>query len=416
MKKWLWGLVVILTLLISPVEAKETFKFSYATPMINVDYQNVISFDSGYLSISTFGERTILEKYDNKGISLLKRTYEIETRSYKIYKNNIYILGIIYKNGIYMSGIIELDDSLNINDIYLIDEYIALDISDIVEVNEAGIFLREHDKIMFYNFENRLLKESTEDVVSNKFNNIVKRINAVLAANQSISSYDIENDKILVKISDNTLVSNDINGYYLFDEKGNILSKCYYDITKYKVNDMKLVHGHVIVSLLTLNDSMIEIYDIKGDLIDTKTTQYVYEKIIKTDEGFTVLVHENDTYATDVYKVMKSIDLQIVGNGKIEVLSTAVIGDEVKVSIIPEKGYILKNIQVADMAGNEVELNENVFMMPKEEVVINAEFVPETVDNPETGIVGFILQAILIVMVLIVMLFLLRSKTMFRSI
>lgn len=100
-------------------------------------------------------------------------------------------------------------------------------------------------------------------------------------------------------------------------------------------------------------------------------------------------------YALDSY----SINTEII-NGKGTITSNvenALPGEKVIVTPVPENGYEIKKISVFTKEGQEIELNNNIFIMPSEEVFIKVEFV-KIEANPNTS--GTISITLIIILVL----------------
>ena len=65
-------------------------------------------------------------------------------------------------------------------------------------------------------------------------------------------------------------------------------------------------------------------------------------------------------------------------NGRVEVPTSANVGDKVTIKATPDNGYDLDEITVTDSNGNHVEVTSNTFKMPKGDVVVDVTFKAKT--------------------------------------
>lgn len=100
------------------------------------------------------------------------------------------------------------------------------------------------------------------------------------------------------------------------------------------------------------------------------------------------------------YKDYK-ITPNIIGKGTITFSSNkSKAGKTITYEVTPDNGYILKSVTIKTASGDNVETTNNSFIMPKDDVIVEAEFVKELTENPNTNsmiliIIGIVLISIL---------------------
>ena len=96
-----------------------------------------------------------------------------------------------------------------------------------------------------------------------------------------------------------------------------------------------------------------------------------------------------------------NITTNIKGGGVIDsTLDTAKEGDKVTFNATPKDGYELKSIKVVTVSGKVIEVTDNSFIMPDEDVVIEGEFVKTLTENPKTGNIIMIIIGIGVILIL----------------
>ena len=121
----------------------------------------------------------------------------------------------------------------------------------------------------------------------------------------------------------------------------------------------------------------------------------------KTIVGQAFAYDEDDNMTSLVFKYAGkfNIGINVEGNGTVNVPEEAFPGDEVEVVLTPDFGWTVDSIIVRDADGNEIEVNDNKFIMPDSDVTIEVKFkkiVEEIIENPNTAaisITGLVLLA-----------------------
>lgn len=182
----------------------------------------------------------------------------------------------------------------------------------------------------------------------------------------------------------------------------------------------------------------VEVYDQSFKLLDTIKLANEFEDWamvknitpIKNDQGFLVKWIENGTLHVDEYSVRYNITTKTDGNGKIEVVDTALYGDQIVFRVNAKKNFTLKSIKLTGLTTNKTieftsddfdllnadegyyGVSKNEFIMPDEDVLIEAIFESK-ITNPDTGISFLIPMSVLSIAVIGTVSFILIKKKKF---
>lgn len=125
--------------------------------------------------------------------------------------------------------------------------------------------------------------------------------------------------------------------------------------------------------------------------------KYIYENLVPQ----TIDYYESypniiiDKYIINIFNIFKETN----GNGEIVIKDSAISGEKVLFSIIPNNNYKLKEVSVVDKEGNTYKINDNSFIMPDKDVIVKAIFEienPNTLDNINIVLVLYITSIILL--------------------
>lgn len=95
-------------------------------------------------------------------------------------------------------------------------------------------------------------------------------------------------------------------------------------------------------------------------------------------------VRPHVTMSANQIEYVYAIETKTDGNGIVKSAKyQAQNGEVVSFSIVPNKGYVLKEVKVTDLFGNTLIFTDNEFTMPSSDVTIEATFIKEE-KNPET--------------------------------
>ena len=199
-----------------------------------------------------------------------------------------------------------------------------------------------------------------------------------------------------------------------------------FDNIDVQFTDIEVVSdGYIAIGYLDLHSAntppIFAKYDLNGNIMyelnyrndflsSNNDNNYPFEKIIVLgDDDFIVYANVgygsyNEYYGSIIirygYNEYK-ITTNIIGKGTLNPsVEKSVAGNNVTYTSTPDTGYILKNITVTTSSGKKIETKDNSFIMPDEDVIIEAEFVKEITTNPNTGNIIMIITGILIIAIL----------------
>lgn len=141
----------------------------------------------------------------------------------------------------------------------------------------------------------------------------------------------------------------------------------------------------------------ILIYDLKGNILNKISDNSIYLNLYPSSNGFIVSnidIDDNLTMNNKVYHLQRQINTNISGKGDINVISSSDPNKEVTIELNPKKGYKLLSLKVYTESGKEIEINSNKFIMPDEDITIEASF---SVENPNTSDIAILLTIILLI-------------------
>lgn len=468
------------------------FKLDFNTKEESMIRQDMYSFNNGYYKVTEVVEDEYeFSVLDNKGNVSVTKSFSGNVNRSIVYDNYLYISYFLVDNDIEKTRIYKYNDKLEIVDSFLLDEEFYLH-----SISKNGMLFTSWNEYIVLDLEMNSISKG--NVYEKKDSNDVKRAKMIefykdydenyfkvltilndvydsIPSSHYLPLYSVDGDNILFGMiitedrASNTNIHTafPLDGYYIFDTKGNLLYHTIFDKNK-MITDISLVHGYVVMSLYDGKTSKIEVYSTDGKLLETISAEkeQLCDRMYPTASGFSVMCIKGvnllppttmipqpstappeatpapvkssslefmqsfdnmnldkgyteyvfETAHNEVYTLVKNIKTKVVGKGKVEVTDSSMIGGMVTFKIEPEEGYVLKKVKVTDSDGNVVEFTTDTFKMPSSDVLIEAEFVPEVVDNPKTGIIDYIALLILIEIVLVGTVYYFRNKGKFRNI
>lgn len=167
--------------------------------------------------------------------------------------------------------------------------------------------------------------------------------------------------------------------------------------------------------------SNLLVYDKNGNLVETHD---VAEEINADAVDISHIMSFNDcltlqAWAYDENDVLSSYLIKYTPNyeikkeaphGTVTINNFAKSGEEVELAITPDINYMIKDVIVTDLYGNEIPVTDNKFIMPSSDVTVKVTFTQ--IVNPKTGmnIIGIISLLTIIVGISIY-----SSKTLKKS-
>ena len=421
-----------------------------------------------YLNPNSYNDYSItLEKYDYKGNligeSQIKKLLLLDVTSDS---NYLYLLctssffsDLELKKMDYNLNIIKsyVFTEEEVEEVYYNDDYTRSE--SIINVKENKINILAASSVLQLNLDMTECKKNEDiNVFYRLFPKTAKATNLDTVIYDSNESYQVYLkypnryiDTMAVEGNSNYIVLLNKNGNQLWQKK--VSNNANYMI---EVNDIRIVDDYIVVieNYRNYNEneyySEIIIYDFSGNEIQKIRQNNYFNEIIPLSLGFvtsniigpikgeytceygamladnTELFKENDinpilnshieSYCTyerheDFYYLYYLIDSKVTGNGKIEAPLKSKAGQEVMFKAQADPSYTVKNVTVKDTSGNIINANNGSFIMPEEDVIIEAEFT--TLNNPSTknnliGLIG-------IFSIIIGSYFLIKRQTLERS-
>lgn len=420
MKRNLIYILFIFTIFISNsfiVKAQDLLTKNEYTIKENNETLNMTTNKDSYLTININNDNTLINIYNNKNELLSsKQINDLLFSNILKYNENYLVYG--KKN--------------NIVSLYVLDSNLKISSSKDTEIlvdNSCKI------NIYFYNEKIYLLLTDEGTLYDNKLYEIDTNLNIT---SKNISSYDnselvsiLKSDYYLIHSSATILdgevvyyLSSDyiekysvIAGYSshsvvrLLDETGTELW------TKINQNyqaflNVKIINNKIVLLALNNNIPYLVIYNMAGEIEkEIKVSEKNYDSVYlnKTNNNIAIILNELETNETTnesttsseiiTYNYKNTINLNAEEYGTIEVAKEAEPYEEVKLNIVPNSGYKVASIIIKDEKGNEISINDNVFIMPESSVYITVAYStllinPETADFITIIIILFVLSII----------------------
>ena len=336
-------------------------------------------------------------------ISVNEKDYLIYLNKYTLDGNLIYQKDITIYNGI---------NIVNGNDGYYI-------------YSDSNIFKFDKDG----NYINLIESGSVDDLVYDKNKNeiiVLFDVSSIGVLDENLENLELK-ENILSNPYDKIKIVDD--GYILWLEgSNNALAKLnknfeiVWEINNLSIiiNDIEEVEdGYILVGsdpIVASNRKTPKLVKINAD--GNVLYEETYDKYTQADFDKIITLNNNDyiihtQVGGNVYAqysgsvILKygykdyNITTNIKGGGVIDsTLDTAKEGDKVTFNATPKDGYELKSIKVVTVSGKVIEVTDNSFIMPDEDVIIEGEFVRTLIENPKTGNIIMIIIGIGVILIL----------------
>lgn len=411
MKKSLYFIFTILfsIIFINVVNASdETLTFSRTTTNNIENIVEIISKKDGYLiSEITNLNNTKIYNYNNEDNLISTKELEnlINTKIIKVNENYL-VVGV----------------TSNTLKIYLLDSNLQ-----VIEQKETSYMIDQSSIINLYKNDDKILVLLTENgelssinvyEIDNELNVLENRFSsydstylkaALKGDYYLISNNNFENETRIIKYNNSTYnenkiiligTSSNINYDMLigYDEKAHITIKDYEnniivdeDNSDYlRFIDIELIKDKLFILAEKIDGTYLVTYSIDGKIlseINIKNAKYLQkvsnQLVIVTKEDINALIHFYEFNC-----VIKSEENIL---GTLKVVENAKPYEKVTLSVTPNSGYELESITVKDSQGNIINLVNNTFVMPENDVSITTNYI-ETLSNPETVDIIFIIS------------------------
>lgn len=397
-KFMLFGLLFLLNICL--VSAKSETLDSFKNIDIEVaGVNNIIGYKDGYILTE-----------DNNGTIFYSYSNDMELESTKTLEDLSKAKVINFGDCFLVVGV-----SSNTLKSYLLDSNLK-----VLKQKDTSYFIQESSEINLYSYENKIYVMLTYD--ENLISSSIYEIDNELEIKENkFSSYNADNLKKILK-SDYYLIHNndkEDNGritHYnsstylndksilvgttsnlsydevlgmdekavitIFDNKGNIVSELVNDeYTSFK--DVLIVKDKIVAlgSKSQSYENVLIIFDSTGKVLEVIMLDNTNESLsLKKLSNRVILLDENKMYSysfdVNIYKEEDTF-------GSIDFNSVVSPYDIVKINVVPNSGYKVKDILVRDSQGNRISVVNNEFVMPSNDVFISVNY-EELVTNPET--------------------------------
>lgn len=266
--------------------------------------------------------------------------------------------------------------------------------------NESTLtFGSEETSIIFDSLTGEITTFSTNDFEAVYYQYVAEKYPQFYGDNKHIGEnyyYIKNNDTYEVYTMSDKLITTDDNRYF-------------YDL-----------HGKLAVAQDYQNNSF-DIYNSSGEL------EMSCNMFVITSDGFLTLTKQTDEEGNVIsttierYKIQYNVTKEETTNGEIVVQTgNHDVNDLITIEIKPDEGYVLDELIIKDMNGNEISYDENYsFLMPGSDITITAtykEITKEIEENPETGWSNVLKDICIIVMLSSIIILLMKNYNKFKKI
>ena len=191
----------------------------------------------------------------------------------------------------------------------------------------------------------------------------------------------------------------------------------------YAFVNVKLINDYIVALGETEYGYDVVIYDLDGKLVQTiESKNDGYGFLASTKDGFLVTdgsvsdcpipesinpvsqTFSSSRYCelsanTEHYAIPYNITVTIEGEGEVKANEQSFSGKKQTIEITPKAGYKVDSITITDTEGNIIDVEDNTFIMPASDVIIEVKFkkiIEEIIENPNTAaisITGLVLLA-----------------------
>lgn len=380
-------IVLILFLFFVPTITKaNVITYKEEKTINNVDY--VEGTKTGFITTLNTLDKTIISSYKNKEL-IAEKQFDIITNINSINYNNQIIVAGIKPNG--FITIHYLDENLRINNTI-----------------ETTITASQISKIRLYTINNKLyLLLTTDDylLIDNSIYEIDETYNINTKLFASLTQEELlsilKSDYFAIKNTYST-IENETYYYTLstYDRNYNIIAGYKEDSIFNKINIITIFDALRNQNTITLKENILDIKLINDKIILLTEKDLVYqiqtysvtgvleEKLdIQNAKGFTTisnnLVTISDT-SLNFYEYDCLVNVYDGAYGTVNITENPKPYDIVDINVVANSGYALSELKVVDTDGNEIEVENNQFIMPNKSIYITPTYTSNVV-NPETA-------------------------------
>lgn len=357
---------------------------------INNDYKidYILDTKDGYITIND----NILSSYIDDKLIAQKEFPDITKLAIIPYQDKYLLVGI---------------DNNNLN-IYLIDKYLKVSLSNlsntITNFNNLKLYSKDN-KVYILDLNKGSLNSTTiyeiDENLTIKENNF-STYSALELHNILNSTYYMihqdgtttDNKTSYYLDSTYTIQYNILVGYYLnsdssttgliniLDNDGQIIKTITEQVPSF--TSVKIINNTIVALTKDNTNTYLYLYDIEGNLID----KIILNNMTHIKDIYRISNHlyliDNESSKTNIYDFNCTITKDEDIYGTVNIASSMLPNEKVKIDIIPNSGYEVDKIEVKDYQGNIIPLTSTSFTMPNKDVYVSISY-KEVITNPETN-------------------------------
>lgn len=328
---------------------------------------SIIKYNDNYLIVGLSGNilKVYLIDQNLQVISQKETTYMLSNKTKKLYlyDNKIYLM-ITSENTLYDNNIYEIDENLNITK----NNFSSYDVSILKSIFKGDYYLIKHNNVE----ENNRITHYYDSTYTKDYYILVGNTSNI-TADSVTNNYNEKSILTILDSSGTELINKEIPEYYSFNQVFSIKDK-------------------IVVFASRWETSYLLTYDYSGNLLDEIILpNYFEDSNIKQTSATKVnnrliIYSQKENEATNIrttYSFECNIYQEDNPYGTLEVANTSLPNKETTITITPNSGYEIENIDIRDSQGNQIELTDNTFIMPENDVYIDISYTA-SVENPET--------------------------------
>lgn len=352
---------------------------------------SIIKYNDNYLVVGISSNILKLYLLDNnlQVINQKETTYMIDdqTKNLYLYDNKVYLM-ITLDNTLYDNNIYEIDENLNITQ----NSFSSYDASILKSIFKGDYYLIKNNDVE----ENNRITHYYDSTYTKDYYILVGNTSNI-TIDSVTNSYDEKGTLTILDSSGAELINKEISEYYSFEKVFSVKDKIVIFATRWGT-------GYLLT------------YDYSGNLLDEIILPTYYDSYsIFQANAFKVnnkiaIYSKMQLRASETLNIRSfySFDCNIYQEenlyGTLEVIEKSLPNKEVTLTITPNAGYEVESISIIDSQGNQIDVIDNKFIMPENDVDISVKYMA-SVENPETVDMIVFISISLVIIILFILTF-----------